>query len=283
MFNIPKKVIDRATASLKNYQKIAESHRARDVSEADTVTLIKDILADVCGFDKYTELTSEQQIRGTFCDLAIRIDGKIRVLLEAKAAGVDLNESHLRQAINYAANQGIEWVMLTNSIRWRLFRMKFAQPIDAEEICSFDLTTLNPRAEDDQRKLFMISREGVLADAMNLFHQHAAIMNPYTVTQVLMQDPVVAVLRRELRRIFPDIKVTAEELGIMLKSSILKREVTEGEKAADAASRVKKQANKLAKKAAKDKAPDAPGEVTTETGEQMGTDEAGTSDPDPAP
>ena len=96
---IPKRVIERFS-HIKGFQAIAASHKARDVSEADTVTLIKDILCNVFGFDKYNELTSEQQIRGTFCDLAVKIDGKIRYLIEVKAAAVDLNETHLRQAIN---------------------------------------------------------------------------------------------------------------------------------------------------------------------------------------
>lgn len=251
MFNIPKKVIDRATATLKNFQKIAESHRARDVSEADTVTLVKDILADVFGFDKYTELTSEQQIRGTFCDLAVKIDGKIRFLIEVKAAGVELNENHLRQAINYAANQGIEWVALTNGVTWRLFRVKFTQPIDTEEIVTFSLLTLNPRCEEDQRRIFLFSREGLGSDAMNLFHQHASILNPYTVAQVISQEATISCIRRELKKLFPEIKVSVEDLAAMLKTSILKRELVDGEKASDAASRIKKAAAKLAKQVAK--------------------------------
>jgi predicted type IV restriction endonuclease len=149
MFSIPKKLIERATASLKNYQKIAESHRIRDVSEADTVTLVKDILADVFGFDKYSELTSEQQIRGTFCDLAVKIDSKIRYLIEVKAAGVNLNDSHIRQAINYAVHQGVEWVILTNAVQWRLYRIKFGQPVDAEEVVSIDFLTLGTRSDED--------------------------------------------------------------------------------------------------------------------------------------
>lgn len=58
-------------AGLKRYQPIVRKLKERDISEADTVTVIKDMLCDISGYDKYTELTSEQQIRGTFCDLAI--------------------------------------------------------------------------------------------------------------------------------------------------------------------------------------------------------------------
>lgn len=48
------------------------------------MTIVKDLLSEVFGFDKYAELTSEL-IRGTYCDLAVKLDGKPRVLIEVKA------------------------------------------------------------------------------------------------------------------------------------------------------------------------------------------------------
>lgn len=57
-------MLDRLQTTLKTFQNIASIQKSRDVSEADTVTLVKDMLADMFGFDKYLELTSEQQIRG---------------------------------------------------------------------------------------------------------------------------------------------------------------------------------------------------------------------------
>ena len=38
----------------------------------------------------------------------------------------------MKQAVDYAANQGIEWVALTNGNIWRVFRVIFAKPIDAD-------------------------------------------------------------------------------------------------------------------------------------------------------
>lgn len=102
MVKIPKKAQDRLVAGLKRYQPIVGRLRERDISEADTVTVIKDMLTDIFGYDKYTELTSEQQIRGTFCDLAIRVEGKIYYLAEVKSAGTNLSDNHLRQAVTTA-------------------------------------------------------------------------------------------------------------------------------------------------------------------------------------
>jgi ribosomal protein L18E len=49
---IPKKVADRLAAGLKRYQPIVSKLRERDISEADTVTVIKDMLTDIFGYDK---------------------------------------------------------------------------------------------------------------------------------------------------------------------------------------------------------------------------------------
>uniref|UniRef100_UPI0018E2F14E type I restriction enzyme HsdR N-terminal domain-containing protein n=1 Tax=Aquidulcibacter paucihalophilus TaxID=1978549 RepID=UPI0018E2F14E len=161
MSRLPKRFVDRVVAKLKVFQNVAVSQRERDVSEADTVTVVKDMLAELFGYDKYQELTSEQQIRGTFCDLAVRLEGKIRFLIEVKSAGTDLNATHLRQAVNYGAHQGIEWVILTNAVEWRVFRLRFSQPIEHEEVTSFKLGELSARKEDDLGhvdKLFNQSR-----------------------------------------------------------------------------------------------------------------------------
>jgi hypothetical protein len=85
MASIPKKVAERLVAGLKRYQPILAAAKARDVGETDTVTIVKDMLADIFGYDKYSELTSEYAIRGTYCDLAIKLDAKLSTLIEVKA------------------------------------------------------------------------------------------------------------------------------------------------------------------------------------------------------
>lgn len=247
---IPKKVHDRIVASLKRYQGIVGKLRARDISEADTVTVIKDMLSDLFGYDKYTELTSEQQIRGTFCDLAIKVEGKIYYLAEVKAAGINLNDNHLRQAVNYGAHQGIEWIILTNAIEWRVYRIKFGQPIDFEEVFSFDVCDLSTRSQEDIAKLFLLCRESISSDALTEFHKQAQIINRFVVAELLQSDAMVSSLRREFRRIFDGIKVADEELKALLVAEVLKREVVDGDHPKQAKAAVKKASNAALKKKA---------------------------------
>jgi hypothetical protein len=95
---IPKRVSERLVARVKRFQPILAAARSRDVGESDTVTIIKDMLAEVFGYDKYADVTSEHAIRGTYCDLAIKIDGELQTLVEVKAIGLDLKEFQVKQA-----------------------------------------------------------------------------------------------------------------------------------------------------------------------------------------
>ncbi len=246
---IPKRVHDRLIVGLKKYQRIVGSLRERDISEADTVTVVKDMLTDIFGYDKYTELTSEQQIRGTFCDLAVKVEGKIYYLAEVKAAGIKLNNAHLRQAVNYGAHQGIEWIILTNAIEWKIYRLKFGQPIDFEEVFCLDICALSARSQEDVAKLFLLCRENVSTDALTAFHQQAQIVNRYVIAELLRGQTVAACIRKELRRLF-DVKVTDEEVSMIIGSDVLKREVVDGDQpaAAAAAALVKKSERAIERK-----------------------------------
>src|SRR4051812_19719313 len=101
MATIPSKVADRITTCLKRFQPILSSAKARDVNESDTVIIVTDMLSEIFGYDKYVEITSEHAVRGTFCDLSISLDGKSQFLVEVKAIGLELKDSHVKQAVDY--------------------------------------------------------------------------------------------------------------------------------------------------------------------------------------
>lgn len=245
---IPKKIQDRLVLGLKKYQPLVRKLAERDISEADTVTVIKDMLTDIFGYDKYAELTSEQQIRGTFCDLAIKVEGKVHYLAEVKSAGTSLNDNHLRQAVNYGAHQGIEWILLTNAITWKLYRIKFSQPIDWEEVYCFDMGAVSSRSADDLAKLYMLCRESISSDALQEFHRQAQILNRYVLAELILSDAMVGALRREVRRLFDGVRTSDEELRVLLANDVIKRDTLDGEAPKAAKTVVKKAVTALAKR-----------------------------------
>lgn len=247
MANVPKKVAARLSKEVRRFQGVLHDAQARDVNESDTVTIITDMLARVFGFDKYTEITSEQAIRGTYCDLAVKLNDAIQYLIEVKAIGLHLKDAHLRQAVNYGANHGVPWVVLTNGVNWEIYRVKFERPISHELVCSFDFLELNPRNKDDQGQLFLLYREGLSKAAIEEFHEHVRNVNRFIVGALVQSDPVLAVIRRELRRLAPGTRVSTEEITALLPD-VLKRDLLEGKNAENAIKRVGKAAGKRLRK-----------------------------------
>jgi hypothetical protein len=82
MGSVSTKVAQRISAGIKKFQPILEAAKARDVNESDTVVIVTDLLHEIFGYEKYSDITSEHMIRSTFCDLAIKIDGRLARALQ---------------------------------------------------------------------------------------------------------------------------------------------------------------------------------------------------------
>ncbi len=198
--SMTKKVAERMSNAVKALKPVIEAQRARDVSEADTVTMVKDVLSDVLGYNKYAELSSEHSIRGTYCDIAVQVDGKLCCLIEVKAVGIALDDRHVKQAIDYASNKGCEWCMLTNGAEWRLYHVIFAKPIDKQLVAQVDLLKVDPKKECDLEQLFLFSKEGFAKGVHVEARDRLAATSRFLLAAlVLHNEDVLAVIRRELR------------------------------------------------------------------------------------
>ncbi len=231
---IPNKVRDRLVAGIKRFQPILANAKARDINETDTVTIVKDLLAEIFGFDKYAEITSEYAIRGTYVDLAIKLAGTLEMLIEVKAIGLEAKDAHIKQAVDYAANQGVEWVLLTNGAVWQVYRVSFKQPIEHELVVRLDLLNINPKDDDDLDALYLMCKEGIMKSMLGEYHAQRQALSRYFISAMVQTDAVLDVIRRELRRISPDVKITNEQICDVLLQEVLKRDVVEGDKADEA-------------------------------------------------
>jgi predicted type IV restriction endonuclease len=244
MAKIPAKIADRISSGIKRFQPILASAKSRDVGESDTVTIVVDMLAEIFGYDKYSEITSEHAIRGTYCDLATKIDGALQMLIEVKAVGLDLKEGHVKQAIDYAANQGVDWVVLTNAMRWRVYKVTFAKPIDQELVIEIDFSQLSSKSQKDLECLYLFCKEGWIKSVLGEYHTQKQALSRFFLGAMILSEPVLQLLRRELRRLSPDVRVETDEIKAVLISEVLKREVTEGEQAEAARKKAARAASK---------------------------------------
>jgi predicted type IV restriction endonuclease len=257
MASIPKKVTERFTKSIPKFKKVLKIAKDHDVNESDTVTVLTDIFDEVFGYDKYLEITSEFAIRGTYCDLAIKVEDKVQFLIEVKAIGIELKDSHMKQACDYGANHGVQWIVLTNGSEWRVYRIRFEQPIQFDLVYEFDFLTLNPRNAKDQEFLFALSKEGLSKNEREGVYEKAQSVNRYVIGNLMLAAPVLTVVRRELRKLADGLRITTAEVEQILKTEVMKREIVEGEEAKAAQACVNKFYRKV-KKASKEPTPRTP-------------------------
>jgi hypothetical protein len=244
--NIPAKFVKRINESLKKYQGVITQLKKKDANESDTVTVIIDILQDIFGYDKYSEITSEYAIRGTYCDLAI-IDThkKIKFLIEVKSISTTLNDNHIKQAIDYGSNAGVNWVILTNAEIWVLYKIKFGKPIDKELVAEFNLLNINTKIDKDIEALFVISKDGQEKSIIDDFYSTIQVKNKFIIGVLLTSPDVYSWIRRTMKKLFGDVKISEEEIADIVLNDIIKREIVDSDEAKKAEKDIEKTIKKL--------------------------------------
>lgn len=240
MGSLSAKVESRLAAGIKHFQPVLTSAKSRDVNESDTSRIVTDMLSELFGYDKYSEVTSEHSIRGTFCDLAITLDGKVQILIEVKAIGLEIKDSHVKQAVDYAANKGIDWVVVTNGVNWRIYKVTFGKPIDQDLILDVDFLMLNARTSEHVQLLYVLTKEAWPKNVLAEYSERKQALSRFCIAAVVLSEPTLDIIRRELKRACPNVKIQNEEIADVLQREVLKRDVIEGEKADEARRKINK-------------------------------------------
>jgi Type I restriction enzyme R protein N terminus (HSDR_N) len=241
---IPAKVASRITAQLKTYQGILGQAMKKDSSEGDTVTIVTDMVADILGYDKYQHLSSEHAIRGTYVDLMVSTDNKPRFLIEVKAVGLDLKDSYIKQAVDYAANKGVEWVVLTNGVLWRIYRVVFAKPIDKVLVCELNALEANCKGPEAIECFGNLSFETFSKDVLSDWFHEKQITSKFAVAALLLSDAILDAIRLQIRRL-SKINMDIDDLKSLLTDEVIKRELIEGDDAASSSAFLKKLQRRL--------------------------------------
>lgn len=253
---IPSKVVDRLTAAIKKFQRILELAKSKDINESDTVVIVTDMLSEVFGYEKYSEITSEFSIKSTYCDLATRIDGSLQYLIEVKSVDTELKDQFVKQAVDYAANQGTDWVLLTNGIKWNIYKISFGKPIEQELVAEFDFLSLNAKDKSHLEILFCISREGCTKSVLSDYHSRKQVLSKYFIGNIILTEPILNAIRKELKKLEPDVKTDLVQIELIIRQEIFKRELLDSEKSADAKKKINRTLNK--QKRAKEKLTNSP-------------------------
>jgi len=193
---------------LRRFASAFKEARERGANESDTVMYLVKFCEEVLGYDSLKgEISKELAIKDRYCDVALKVEGAVRVLLEAKAASMErLADKHIEQAENYASRAGLRWTVLTNGIEWRLYHLTFneGEGITHDLVFEADLLTeVETDPEGLWAKLGILSRAAMKKDEIDEFWSRQKVLSPASVIRVLFHEDVLSVIRRELNREAP--------------------------------------------------------------------------------
>lgn len=173
--------------------------KADSLNEADTVQRIIKVFELVLGYSMLSEITRESNIKDKYVDLAIKIDGRIRILVEVKSAGTVLRDRHIEQAERYAAEGNHRWVVLTNGTSWNLYHLTFEEGIEYERLFAIDLA--DAEAFDTSVScLALLHRQCVRKGQLDDHWDKRVAMNPASVGKSLFSEAVLRLIRRDIRK-----------------------------------------------------------------------------------
>ena len=115
--------MDKLCQKIEEIRGKLESLQRHTLNETSTRTIIIDPLLESLGWDirDPDEVQLEYPtVDGKSVDYALTINKKTVLLVEAKALDDPLTDvKAITQVVGYAANDGVEWCVLTNGIVWK--------------------------------------------------------------------------------------------------------------------------------------------------------------------
>jgi len=187
----------------------------QNLNEADTVRRIVKVFEDALGYDGMTEISRESLIKGKYVDLAVKLEGVTKLLVEVKAAGTPLRDRHIDQARGYAAEGNIRWVVLTNCSNWNLYHLTFEEGIEHDLVWEVDLNAQTP--DEVAEVLAVLHRESIKRGLHDELWMKKSALGPQSLGRALFTEAVISLIRREIRR-SEGISIAEEDLVVAIKS-----------------------------------------------------------------
>lgn len=213
---ISKQAANQITTWIKKFKKIVEHAKQKSFNESDTSNIIYDFLWETLWYDKYTEITTEYKIKWQYCDYGIILNWKLTLLMEVKQIWLELNDHHLFQAISYAGNEWVKWVILTNLRRRQLFCLSFWDKIEKELVLDIDLLTENTNL---LQKIQYLHKESLQKNFLDKLFVKKMALSEQNFKKVIFSEVIIKKIQSELKNL-TWVKISQEEVVNILKKYV---------------------------------------------------------------
>jgi predicted type IV restriction endonuclease len=192
-----------------------------DANEAETRRRLERIFVDVLGYDEWKDLTREKSVRGAgdteHVDFAVKIEREFKFFVELKRVSAVLAPKHLKQAVRYAIDSGINWVVLTNSVQWEVYHIEYGKPPKHAMVLNFDFL------KDDigllVKKMPLLSKKIVKRGGLDNLWSKTKSLSVGNLLKAILADDSIRAIRRNIRK-ETEVSVSVEEIVSALRKTL---------------------------------------------------------------
>ena len=206
---------------IKVYKKKYLDRDITELDESGTRLMINTFLSDVLGYTHLEEIRTEYMIKGTYADYVIQASGIRHFLVEVKAYSLQLSDKHLRQTVNYGANEGIEWALLTNGKTFEFYKILFNKPIESRKIFTVDLTD-SSNVKHSAELLQYLHRDSILKKGLKLLWNKCEALDPMNVASIIYSKEVMNTIKKIIKNKYGE-KCDDEELEKSLNKIVFEK------------------------------------------------------------
>lgn len=183
---------------VKTYKRKYLRKEFHELDESATRIMVNSFLTDVLDYKELEEIKTEYRIRSEYADYVIQLKRKKHFVVEVKSIELDLSDKHLRQSLSYAANEGIDWILLLNGRQVQLYRVNFGKPITTSLIYKLDLLDSNDFKKAPSY-IWYLTKKAVERNELEDFWKRTNALQPENLAKMLYSEEIVKRLRNDLK------------------------------------------------------------------------------------
>lgn len=186
------------TTKIKDYKRRYLRKEFSKENESATRIMVNSFLTDILGYKELEEIKTEYRIRSEYADYVVQLKRKKHFVVEVKSIQLDINEKHLNQSLAYAANEGIDWILLMNGRQIQLYRVNFNKPVTTTLIYKLDLLNAEDLKKAPQQ-LWFLTKKAVEHGELEQFWKRTNALQLENLAKLLYSEDIVKRLRNDLK------------------------------------------------------------------------------------
>jgi acetolactate synthase small subunit len=120
--------------------------------------------------------------------------------------------------------------MLTNGLIWEVYKVFFSKPLNQELVLRIDFSIINRKNESDLNELYVLTREGMAKSSLDKYFIQKKALSKYYIGAIILNSSILRRIKKQIKKISPEVKVTEEQIMEVIETEVLKREILESEK-----------------------------------------------------